>query len=696
MTLTDQPLEVASYQVVDEFFGAPYIDIDEWRETPHPHRYVHGGFEGTDTRFAFYYPKAEQWQGRMYQPLEGAHAGHENAFGGPMGELLGGLAMTVRLGGYMCESNSGHIGDDIDAKGGQDPTLYGWRASAESGRFSKHVAAQIYGSKPHHSYVWGGSGGGRRSPLCLENAPDVWDGALPFMGGGDIDTFPATKKIRGAQTMSFASMFNVQRVLKDKLDDVIDATRPGGSGNPFAGLDTHQREELAALYKLGYPRGDEYMIGQPMGQIWLWSSMADDLLVQDAEYFENFWTKPGYIGHDCPQFVADDRIDFHGTVTRIMTPADFVADAEKWQRPEYSRIWTSVTMMGASQGMDLPLAVEIKGVGDGYRQGTGVRVTSGAAAGRQLYCTNFVDDLFFCDGMGEANLQRFRGVQPGDEVHVDNSAFLAYCYYGRHHLMPDEQFGFLSVDGNPIYPTHPVPLQSALMGVSYTGQFDGKLLWIHHTHDSSLWPPQGIIYKQAIEQAQGAAGLERFRLQWTENAEHVPPMFTPSDPARASATWLVNYQPIIEQGLADLARWVEDGAAPAASTYTWADGRISLPATAAERGGIQPVITLTADGGARAEVKVGQSVTIEAQAEVPAGTGTIIGLEWDFDGSGAFASAYEGIDGTSATLTARTTTSYSEPGTYYVSARVHAHRDGDVSATSRRIENLASARVVVG
>ena len=31
-----------------------------------------------------------------------------------------------------------------------------------------------------------GSGGGRRSPLCLENAPDAFDGALPFMGGGNI------------------------------------------------------------------------------------------------------------------------------------------------------------------------------------------------------------------------------------------------------------------------------------------------------------------------------------------------------------------------------------------------------------------------------------------------------------------------------------------------------------------------------
>ena len=107
----------------------------------------------------------------MYMPLEGAHAGNEDAFGGPMGELIGGLALTVRLGGYMAETNMGHIGDDIDAKAGDDPTLYGWRAAAETGRFSKHVAAQVYGAEPHHSYVWGGSAadGGRR--WCSRTRP---------------------------------------------------------------------------------------------------------------------------------------------------------------------------------------------------------------------------------------------------------------------------------------------------------------------------------------------------------------------------------------------------------------------------------------------------------------------------------------------------------------------------------------------
>src|SRR3546814_6668316 len=74
-----------------------------------------------------------------------------------MGQLMGGLPMIVRLGGYMVESNCGHIGDDIDARAGDDPTLYGYRAGVEAARFSKHVAKQVYGREPDYSYVWGGS-----------------------------------------------------------------------------------------------------------------------------------------------------------------------------------------------------------------------------------------------------------------------------------------------------------------------------------------------------------------------------------------------------------------------------------------------------------------------------------------------------------------------------------------------------------
>src|SRR3546814_9446092 len=63
-------------------------------------------------------------------------------------------------------------------------------------------------------------------------------------------------------------------------------------------------------------------------------------------------------------------------------------------------------------------------------------------------------------------------------------------------------------------------------------------MWIHATHDSSLWPPRGLSYKRAVDQAQGPTGAEEnFRIRWTENAEHTPPMMMPAQPNRSAANW---------------------------------------------------------------------------------------------------------------------------------------------------------------
>jgi hypothetical protein len=691
--IMDPITDLNSYVVTDDFFGKPWIDIDDRREVPVPHRHVHGGFEGTDTRFTFYFPPSGGYRGRMYQPLEGANAGHEDSFGNEHGNLLGGLDMIVRLGGYMVESNMGHIGDVLDPKAGEDPTIYGFRAAAETGRFSKFVATRVYGQVPHHSYVWGGSGGARRSPQCLEYCPDVWDAALPFMCVANVGERGQFHNINW-HGENFSAMFNVQRLLGPKLDDLVDAVSPGGSGDPFAGLDTHQREELANLYRLGYPRGGEWVIGQPSGTVWLWCSMAERLTSEQADYFESFWTKPGYVGHDAPELVSGDVIDRKGTVVRLLTAQEFMDDPE-FRAPEYERLRPRALMLAGTRGFDLPIAVEVEGAASGYQLGMGVRLTSGKAAGRQLYCMYFVGDLMVCDGAGEASNLRFTDVLPGDEVHLDNRPFLAYCYSYRHHVADFDE-SFLRVDGRPIYPQHQIELGSSLMGVHYSGQYEGKLMWVHHTLDASVWPPP-IEYFRAIERAQGPEGVaKKFRVRWTENAEHVAAEFVPAQPGRATNTWLIDYRPIIEQCLVDLAAWVEEGIEPAGGNFTYGDGFVTLPPTAAERGGIQPVVSVTANGGTRAEVHIGEPVELAVHAEVPPGAGTVVSIEWDFDGSGSYPFRHPEVDGTASAVKLSTTHAYDRPGTYFATALVHSHRDGDVHANWRRLANLASARIVVG
>ena len=41
---------------IDPQFNEPYVEVNELRNEPVPHRYVHGGFKGTDARFSFYFP----------------------------------------------------------------------------------------------------------------------------------------------------------------------------------------------------------------------------------------------------------------------------------------------------------------------------------------------------------------------------------------------------------------------------------------------------------------------------------------------------------------------------------------------------------------------------------------------------------------------------------------------------------------
>src|SRR4051794_35676506 len=230
----------------DPFFGPPYIDVDEQRDEPRPHRYVHGGFTDTDTRFSFYFPPQEQYGGRFFQFLEGGHGGSENALTqrlrgrDPAGSFD--LAFTD-LAGYLIESNQGHIGNDLSGLKG-DWTITYWRASAASARYARELAAEMYGSAPEYGYVYGPSGGGLRTMWCIENAGDLYQGAVPYV----ISTM-------GGLTLS-AHAYGVEG-LGDALPAVIDATDVGGSGDPFVGLSSTQRDALAVLYRTGWARRAE-------------------------------------------------------------------------------------------------------------------------------------------------------------------------------------------------------------------------------------------------------------------------------------------------------------------------------------------------------------------------------------------------------------------------------------------------------
>jgi hypothetical protein len=110
----------------DPLFAEPYVDIDERRSTPVPHRYVHGGFKGTDTRFSFYFPPKDQYQGRFFQHITPV-PDSENLAQHATGEEDR-IGFAISSGAYFVETNGG----GVDATGGPrgDPSIGAYRANA--------------------------------------------------------------------------------------------------------------------------------------------------------------------------------------------------------------------------------------------------------------------------------------------------------------------------------------------------------------------------------------------------------------------------------------------------------------------------------------------------------------------------------------------------------------------------------------
>ena len=84
------------------------------------------------------------------------------------------------------------------------------------------------------------------------------------------------------------------------------------------------------------------------------------------------------------------------------------------------------------------------------------------------------------------------------------------------------------------------------------------------------------------------------------------------------------------------------------------------------------------------------------QAEAPAAGGTIVSVQWDFDGKGTYPYSDPSVDGTATSVTldddARVRRAWD---VLRHRAGVRRTAEGDVNAKHRRLQNLASARVVV-
>jgi hypothetical protein len=528
---------------VDPLYADPVIDTEQDLSTPVTHHRVSGHFDGTDVKFTIYLPPARQWQGRFFQytyPISTENAlDRAVAFGAASG------AYTVQTSGTG-----------------------GYRHDAAAAKFAEILAAAYYrsGSRRIYGYLYGPSGGSFQTVGAIENTTGVWEGAVPVVLG-----------VPTSIPINFFVRAQARMVMRDVAGRIADAVRPGGSGNPYAGLTPVQAAMLHEVTSLGMPlkawADPDYVLGlsAPDGLLGFGAVIKQ----LDPTYADDFWSKPGYLGTEQSAL---------GDIVR----AELARTGDRWAvaLPSYYRH-------------------QVPPAGEGY-------------------------DVF----------DALRGRYPQRPLLIG-----------------------------------PAIATSVTGGGTYTGRINGKVIVVDNLVDSDAYPWHADWYARRV-QSPGD-----FRLYYNDNADHLEGPVT-----GAKASRIVSYDPIVEQALRDVAAWAERGVRPPQSTgYTVTDGQVRVPATAARRRGIQPVVDLTVRGRDRIDVKAGQKVDFQGRVATPPGAGRIVSAGWDFTGSGAFTPATTGF-----TAGHR----FTEPGTYYVSLKVASSRSGHAESFAM-VENLDRVRVVV-
>jgi hypothetical protein len=648
-------------------YNEPFIDVDEWRDAPTRHRYMHGGFKGTELLFSFYFPPADQYGGRFFQPLQ-AVSGSENSAPQAMHQANG-VGFAAASGAYLVESNQGAK----DMFGGSA------EANAAVAEYSRTVAAEMYGAHRPYGYVYGGSGGAFKTLGCVENIPGVWDGSVPFVHGTPV---------------SIPHFFTVQahamRVLGPKFPQIIDAIDPGGSGDMYAGLTDEEAEALREITRFGFPPRAWFNFHKiAFGYTGVFTTLVDRIVDGDPTYFEDFWTKPGYLGADPTPSLKAARIQHPTQISALVMP------------DEARQIGLPLIMATSQRdsGVSFPAALRVVDLPKGNLQGASIIVKSGGAAGHILYIAGVVRDAIMV-GFGQGHFHAMAQLRPGDEIEIDNSIYLATQTYHRHQIQDPEFYAwdqYKGPDGQALYPQRPLlpgrEVQSG--GATQSGRFHGKVIVMQALMDEAAYPWGADWYRARVKAELGAELDDRYRLWFVDHTLHTTQSASPADPRPVATTRVISYQGVLQQALRDLAAWVEKGVPPPDSCgYSVEDAQVRLPARAAARKGVQPTVELTANGAARAEVKVGEAVAFEAMIEAPPGAGPVVRAEWDFEGAGQYPLTSDITQSPSVTTSA--IYAFEAPGTYFPALRATVQRDGETEKTAyARVQNLGRVRIVV-
>lgn len=644
----------------DKQFQQPYVDKKELRERcGYKYTYVHGGFAGTDLRFAICYPEKANYDGRFFQYMPPA-PNNEDA----SQNLCGGddkITFAFENGGYFVESNMGVLNPFAPSASKDDTLTY--RTAAQVAEYSRKIAKDIYGEdlpRPF-GYIYGGSGGAYKTISCVENT-DVFDGAVPYVNGAPVSV-PHNLTIRA----------HAMRVLRHKLGGIIERLQPWCDGDMYAGLNAEEVEALKDLLEFGFPK--KAICSLPFMKDGALPILVGGIKRGDPEYFEDFWEKEGYAGADKNSDAYKSRICHKTTVTGKYVPqkgeqkgmANTNGVDTNWQRYK-----------GMSGALGIPL-IEVADVPentDFYVMGCFVNVLSGKAAGRKVYFGEWHDKtLAIHEYFGTNDMMEVMSlIEVGDEVLLDNSDYIAATDYHLHALPYEEYPGYSNCydqNGKPKY------VQRDRV-VNFTGcdrqsgDFSCKMIIEAAFCDESAFPYQADWYKKLARQK---GHEDNIRLQYIDNALHddraEPTFFELFSITNAAA---------IYQCLKDLVLWVEKGIVPPnEAKYDVKKGEMTYSESGKDRCGIQATCCVTSNGKKRVSAKVGEEVPFEVNVEIPKGAGELVNVEWSFEGEKDY--PLKGLEKTASHV-------FEKKGTYVVCVRIYTERKGDKNAVFTKIPNI--------
>ena len=233
------------------------IDVDEIRQSPVPHRYIHGRLG--DAKFQLAMPV--QWNGKL---LIGAR-GYSGT------EASAGAFKTVGLqkGYAYALSDQGWYRYDIIERP-EDKYFESRRRILQLTHYSQSTVARHYGRHASRTFMVGGSNGGHNTKMMVEDYPQLYDGGVAGYG--------ITSHLEWmASNAGFLRNFDV---IASRINDIIAARQANPAWDPAAQplsppLSAAQIQALTNIYQMpAQVQGLPFNIGRPVGSEYRWPSPA--------------------------------------------------------------------------------------------------------------------------------------------------------------------------------------------------------------------------------------------------------------------------------------------------------------------------------------------------------------------------------------------------------------------------------------